>query len=155
MEEPPRRPGIYALIIEVPSPLRVKVGSLGAQLFSQGCYVYIGSAKGPGGLRARVLRHLSAEKRVKWHIDYLLTSGARVFAAVYAEERGEPECVLTPLLEERGFKHWVPGFGSSDCKRGCRSHLLACPLPCPECLGKVEEVFRVLGLKPKTMVVKN
>ena len=36
-----------------------------------GQYAYVGSAHGPGGLRARVGRHLRTEKSLQWHIDYL------------------------------------------------------------------------------------
>jgi len=36
-----------------------------------GYYIYIGSAFGPGGVRARMLRHLRADKPKHWHIDYL------------------------------------------------------------------------------------
>ncbi len=37
----------------------------------KGYYFYIGSAFGPGGIRARVGRHLQHNKVLRWHIDYL------------------------------------------------------------------------------------
>ena len=43
----------------------------GKLTLAAGQYAYVGSAHGPGGLRARVGRHLRAEKPLHWHIDYL------------------------------------------------------------------------------------
>ncbi len=40
-------------------------------LFNAGYYFFFGSAKGNGGLQARLLRHISMEKKKFWHIDYL------------------------------------------------------------------------------------
>jgi len=152
--KPPEAPGLYALIIEVPSTIGAKIGSLGVKRFTAGCYVYLGSAKGPGGLAARISRHVSREKKLRWHIDYLLTSGASVHAVVYAEEHVRPECILTPLLEELGFTHPVEGFGSSDCRRGCRSHLLKCPCGgCSRCLEEVVEAFKKADLEPRVLQI--
>jgi Uri superfamily endonuclease len=36
-----------------------------------GRYLYCGSAKGPGGLKARLSRHMRRGKSVRWHIDRL------------------------------------------------------------------------------------
>ena len=36
-----------------------------------GYYVYLGSALGPGGLRARIAHHQKPSLRPHWHIDYL------------------------------------------------------------------------------------
>ena len=36
-----------------------------------GYYVYLGSALGPGGLRARITHHQKLSPRPHWHIDYL------------------------------------------------------------------------------------
>ena len=38
-------------------------------MLAPGCYVYAGSARGPGGIRARVRRHLRPDKTPHWHID--------------------------------------------------------------------------------------
>ncbi len=150
----PRRPGVYALLLRVDGEAVVTVGALGRLRLRRGFYVYIGSARGPGGLAARVGRHLSEEKRVRWHIDYILAAPAvRVEAVVYAESRG-PECVLTRSLEERGFTHPAKRLGASDCKAGCKSHFLACPAASPSvCLKNVESAFRDAGLEPHVLLV--
>jgi len=36
-----------------------------------GWYVYVGSALGPGGLAAKVGRHLGGRKMCRWHTAYL------------------------------------------------------------------------------------
>ena len=62
----------YLLQVILDRDTSVRVGSLGNMDFKKGTYFYIGSAR--KGLRARVKRHLSGEKRLFWHIDYLLSS---------------------------------------------------------------------------------
>jgi Uri superfamily endonuclease len=66
-------PGTYALILENKTFRKIQVGKLGNFSFSPGWYVYTGSAFGPGGLAARVGRHVKQEKKCRWHIDYLST----------------------------------------------------------------------------------
>ncbi|GAB2179866.1 GIY-YIG nuclease family protein [Denitratisoma sp. agr-D3] len=106
----------YQLLIEVTRPLTVVVGSLGPCRFPAGRYIYTGSAK--RNLQARIARHLRQDKKLHWHIDYLLTQpGVRVAGV---RRYADAECDLNrrtpgiPLL---------PGFGASDCKAGCGSHL--------------------------------
>jgi hypothetical protein len=53
----PSRPGTYALIFTTDADLEIQVGRLGQLHVRPGVYVYVGSAHGPGGLAARVLRH--------------------------------------------------------------------------------------------------
>ena len=52
--------------------MRFTVGGLGTFDFPAGCYVYTGSPK--RNLHARVARHHSRGKRLRWHIDYLLAA---------------------------------------------------------------------------------
>jgi Uri superfamily endonuclease len=40
-----------------------------------GRYLYCGSAKGPGGLKARLSRHMRRGKSVRWHVDQLTEQG--------------------------------------------------------------------------------
>ncbi|MGI9372862.1 MAG: GIY-YIG nuclease family protein, partial [Hyphomicrobiales bacterium] len=88
---------------------------------SAGWYLYAGNAGGPGGLRARVSRHLRTEKKPRWHVDQL-TIAAETSALVFAEKN---ECgLIADLLASSQFTTPLPGFGSSDC-RACESHLLA------------------------------
>ncbi|RLE62773.1 MAG: GIY-YIG nuclease family protein, partial [Thermoprotei archaeon] len=53
----PRAAGIYVLVLLVEAPLKIHVGSLGYITITRGKYVYLGSARGPGGLLARINRH--------------------------------------------------------------------------------------------------
>jgi Uri superfamily endonuclease len=106
----------YQLTIEIGKPVQVTVGRLGAFLFPAGRYVYTGSAR--KNIEARVRRHLTGGKSKRWHVDYLL-------AAPHVRIAG----VTLSRLEECALNHGTPGvvlfpgFGSSDCIAGCRSHL--------------------------------
>ncbi len=63
MAEPPsREPGAYLLLIDLAAPLALAIPRLGVATLAPGRYVYGGSAYGPGGLRARIGRHLRADK---------------------------------------------------------------------------------------------
>ncbi|MCP3952032.1 MAG: GIY-YIG nuclease family protein, partial [Desulfobacterales bacterium] len=63
--------GTYALVMRLARPRTIPVGRLGPVIFKPGHYVYTGSALGPGGLAARIGRHLKPSKKFHWHIDYL------------------------------------------------------------------------------------
>jgi len=106
----------YQLLIEVAEPVRVCVGRLGMCDFPAGLYVYTGSAL--RNFEARVSRHLSVTKKMHWHIDYLLAAaGVRVIEVL---RHAEAECVVNQRVD--GVVP-VKGFGASDCRAGCISHL--------------------------------
>lgn len=114
-------PGAYLLLIGVARPLSLTAPRFADTTLPAGWYVYAGSANGPGGLRARVARHLRADKRAHWHVDHL-TQGATVLALGFP---GAGECALADRLAAAPrFVAPLPGFGSSDCAR-CVSHLVA------------------------------
>lgn len=108
-------PGTYVLALELPSSADVAVGARGVISFKAGAYAYVGSAM--NGLRQRVARHLRSEKKMHWHIDYLLQE-ARV-AKVWHTVGQRRECELAAALAARFDA--VDRFGCSDCS--CRSHL--------------------------------
>lgn len=86
-----------------------------------GLYVYAGSANGPGGLKARIARHLKPDKTIRWHADRLSVAASRRLAIAVP---GEAECrLLRDLLACGRFEVPFAGFGSSDC-RVCPAHLL-------------------------------
>lgn len=115
-ERNPQPPHTYQLLIQVSTPREICVGRLGIVPFSAGYYVYTGSAR--RHLEARVTRHLSPVKTLHWHIDYLLTSsGVQVVGWRCLREA---ECAIANLT--RGLVV-ATGFGSSDCRAGCDSHL--------------------------------
>lgn len=110
-------PCTYQLLIEVDRPVWVSVGRFGRFEFAAGRYVYTGSAK--RHIEARIARHLAQEKKIRWHIDYLLAApGVRVLTV---RRLAMPECEANMSV---GGEVSVPGFGSSDCRAGCASHLM-------------------------------
>jgi Uri superfamily endonuclease len=119
LEALPALPGTYVLLMRVRHSACLTVGSLGECNLDSGWYVYVGSAQGSGGLRARIGRHLRKAERRHWHIDYL-----REVAPV--EEvwlcAGPPlECTWAQVFRKAGLAIPIAGFGSSDCR--CASHL--------------------------------
>ncbi len=119
--------GTYALFFWLESPLRIQRGRWRGQLLPEGWLVYVGSALGPGGLRARLQRHLAATKRVHWHIDAITIQHPPDAWLLLADgQRHECDWVQR-LAAHPQVRVPVPGFGSSDCRRGCPAHLLAFP----------------------------
>ena len=145
--------GAYALLIEVSSKAKLVVGALGVMEFNPGIYVYVGSALGPGGIEARVARHLKGEKRLKWHIDYLLAAeGVSVRKVIFSEAGRGDECRVVGVLKELGLKV-VDRFGACDCKMGCGGHLLHCGENLKQCEQMVVKAFEKLGLTPRVQSV--
>jgi Uri superfamily endonuclease len=110
--------GVYLLIINVQKNIALKVGALGKIDFKKGRYAYVGSAQ--NNLKKRIQRHLSGNKKKRWHIDYLLMSPhVKVESAHYKRAKKDEECKIAHMLSS--VEEPVKGFGSSDCK--CHSHL--------------------------------
>jgi Uri superfamily endonuclease len=106
----------YQLVIDVSAAVRITVGRLGSFEFPAGRYIYTGSAR--GGVEARVRRHLRRDKRLHWHVDFLLAApGVRV---VDTRRSTAAECILN---QRTAGCIVAPGFGASDCRAGCGSHL--------------------------------
>jgi Uri superfamily endonuclease len=119
--------GTYLLFFDLPEAMEVTAGRLGAVQLPAGMLVYAGSALGPGGLHARLRRHLAAEKRPHWHIDALSTRIPPTYWLALADGRHH-ECEWAQRLAAYPAATIpVPGFGSSDCKLGCRAHLVGFP----------------------------
>ena len=120
----PDAKGVYALILHLPTFQRLEIGRLGTFDFPPGYYAYIGSASGPGGLRARINYHLEADHtHPHWHIDYL-TAYARPIEVWYALGSRRLESDWVDLFEaDKGWRLWIPRFGASDYRRPRRSHL--------------------------------
>jgi len=133
--------GTYVLLAHVPYDLVLSVGELGNRSFKAGYYAYVGSAL--GGLEKRVERHMREEKKIRWHIDYLL-SRVRAVDVVVAQSEERKECAVAAELAKHLSS--IRGFGSSDCK--CESHLFYDP-DFHELLRQVLLGFKACGLKPK------
>ncbi|MGC9523845.1 MAG: GIY-YIG nuclease family protein, partial [Anaerolineae bacterium] len=72
------------------SSRQITVGALGTWRFPEGTYLYVGSAWGPGGLRARLSRHLRGSPKVRWHVDYLRAHADPI--AVWMASDARVEC---------------------------------------------------------------
>jgi sugar fermentation stimulation protein A len=98
----------------------IEVGALGSQAFLAGFYIYTGRAS--RSLGKRIARHRRTEKKLRWHIDYLLQQAQVADVGVYQGKAAE-ECSInceTARVLQAMFP--VKGFGSSDCR--CMSHLM-------------------------------
>ncbi|MCX7898064.1 MAG: GIY-YIG nuclease family protein [Rhodocyclaceae bacterium] len=104
------------MLIAVAQPQRLTIGRLGVFAFPAGRYVYTGSAR--RGLENRIARHLQREKRLYWHIDFLLV--APHVSVLEVRRSAMPECCLNQRTPGCIL---VPGFGATDCRDGCVSHL--------------------------------
>jgi Uri superfamily endonuclease len=118
VDEAPSLPGAYMIAIELAEPVVVTLCGRAAINLPAGCYLYCGSAKGPGGLKARLSRHFRRGKSVRWHIDQLTERGSVIGSWIFP---GGDECELVRRFSQLPIP--IPGFGSSDCAV-CRSHLL-------------------------------
>ena len=123
--------GVYTLLLFLSKKVTVEIGMLGKQRFPMGYCSYTGSAfgKGSSNLKHRIARHLRREKRKFWHIDYLLANeNVSVEAVVAAKTNENIECNLNHYMKNiMGAEVPVRGFGASDCRKNCASHLLYFP----------------------------
>lgn len=127
MVDLPDLPGTYAVSFMLPEAVKVSIGRLGSFHFPSGLYVYLGSAQGPGGLRARLGRHLKGNGVTRWHIDYLRPY-LKIKAVGYLPGSANLECDWSQSLAALPSARLpAPGFGASDCVRGCPTHLVAFP----------------------------
>ncbi|MGZ7069104.1 MAG: GIY-YIG nuclease family protein [Methanobacterium sp.] len=108
----------YCLLIKLNKKSIIKVGKFGKLNFKKGFYVYVGSAL--NSIDARIKRHLKNDKKLFWHIDYLLNTSNTSVKKVILERSGEKwECDVAGQISKKGIQ--ITNFGSSDCK--CDSHL--------------------------------
>jgi Uri superfamily endonuclease len=146
--------GSYILLIFVRENLWFKPGSLQRVRLPPGCYVYVGSAIGPGGFEKRVLIHLRKTKKARWHIDYLTrlrnveVRGAFYIPLLNGESR------LTRILSSLGFVKMVKGFGATD-SPGDFSHLLLSKQGLRKTVERIESGMRSNGLKSKFFSVED
>ena len=133
----PDAPGTYVLLLCGDEPTTIQINRFGTISLKAGVYAYVGSARGPGGLRARVRRHMRPVKPIHWHID-TLTALMPVTKVWFEASSERLECIWARALAGlHGISTPVPGFGSSDC--ACRSHLFAVPA------GSIHTAWEALG----------
>lgn len=111
--------GNYCLLIATKKQNNIKVGSLNEINFKKGFYIYIGSAM--NSLKPRIYRHLSNDKKLHWHVDYLLMNeNTAIKEVIFNIGEEKIECELANFISKSGEK--IEKFGSSDCN--CDSHLI-------------------------------
>ena len=87
--------------------------------FKKGDYLYIGSAK--GCLETRLRRHLRKDKKIYWHIDYLLENKRAKILQIWTVDK-KMECQTAEVFYQDPTTEIIKkGYGSSDCK--CLTHL--------------------------------
>ncbi len=106
----------YQLTIRLTADARIAIGRFGTCLFPAGDYIYTGSAR--RNLEARIARHCSKDKKLRWHIDYLLASPEA--SIVHIERFTQTECTIN---RQQAGRILFKGLGASDCHAGCGSHL--------------------------------
>ncbi|MFO7835369.1 MAG: GIY-YIG nuclease family protein [Candidatus Thorarchaeota archaeon] len=142
--------GVYALIIQISKQLTLTTGGLGKLTLEKGAYVYVGSALGIGStsLENRLGRHFSDTKTIHWHIDYLLDMDVEIESAVWARTDETMECDLAQSIKSSDdFEQGPPGFGASDCKRNCGTHLFR-QTTNQSTADILDRIFKKLGLQP-------
>jgi Uri superfamily endonuclease len=115
-----RERGTYALILRCRTQAQIRVGRRGLLDVRTGYYVYVGSAFGPGGVKARVSRHVREKTAKHWHIDFLRDVAAPVAVWCSYGSRDLEHHWARVLCGLPGAVQ-VPGFGCTDC--ACETHL--------------------------------
>ena len=115
------QPGTYALIFSASSFRQIEIGKLGTIDLIPGFYIYVGSAFGSGGLKARIDHHRKRSGRPHWHLDYL-GPFVNLIEIWYTYDPVHREHQWARIISStRGTSVPLDGFGSSDCR--CRAHL--------------------------------
>ncbi len=115
--------GSYLLRFDLDTPATLTVGRLGMVSLPAGTLLYVGSAFGPGGVAARVGRHVAGRGRPHWHVDRLRAlAPVREVWFSHAGTRLE-HAWAAALLALPAARLPVPCFGASDCR--CPAHLVA------------------------------
>ena len=130
--------GSYILLFQAPEDFIARVGKLGRFSFRQGAYAYCGSAFGPGGLKARIDRHIRIRKKKHWHIDYVRPRLS--LEKIIVSPTAQDECRWSSEMIKTGFEIPVNKLGSSDCH--CRGHFFF-----TQCLGELIERVRTFGVE--------
>ncbi len=113
--------GTYVLLLHLPARRVLRVGALGPVTFSRGHYAYVGSARGPGGLRGRLQHHLRRGETPHWHVDYFRAVAAvrRVWFRVGEEDLEHAWSKVLGALP--GATVPARRLGATDCR--CPAHL--------------------------------
>jgi len=133
--------GSYVLLMKLSGEQTITVGSLSNVRFLRGYYAYVGSAL--GGVKSRLSRHLNQNKKLHWHIDYLLQK-ASITDIIIVESENKVECAIAQALCSQFDS--IPGFGASDCH--CHSHLFF-TAEGRQMKSTIMETLKSLSIKPR------
>lgn len=115
--------GSYQLLFYLHRDKKIAVGSLGELNFNKGYYIYTGTHKRT--LIQRVERHLSVNKKLHWHSDYITLDPDFQIQGVILYPGNVSECSINQyFLKSCKASIMQFGFGNSDCQNNCGSHLL-------------------------------
>lgn len=117
----PFQAGTYVLLTRLVKEVTLTIGRLGPIVFKPGFYAYVGSAFGPGGLAARVGRHLSSAPKQRWHLDYLKPHVRPLQIWINTHPIVLEHTWADAFLAKPRLCFAIERFGCSDCS--CRSHL--------------------------------
>ena len=138
--------GNYIIIFRLEERTRQNLHRFGNVELIPGYYFYCGSAHGSGGLKSRITRHLTKSSKKFWHIDYIkgYLFPTEVWYQVSLEKN---ECSFCRTFHDQmGGEIPIKGFGSSDCRNKCGSHLVRFPLG-----SNLDHLFNTLNSKFKGM----
>ena len=124
MHEIPSKKGNYILVFRLEERTRQNMCRFNNVFLAPGYYLYCGSAHGNGGLKGRIMRHLTRSFKKFWHIDFLkeCLHPLEVWYQISSEKN---ECSFHKILHNLiGGEIPIKGFGSSDCRNKCESHLV-------------------------------
>jgi Uri superfamily endonuclease len=111
------------LVLTCPREVTIEVGRLGDVTVPAGVVVYVGSAFGPGGLGARLRRHVVGSGPLRWHVDRLRGVATPVGAFVACGDRVLEHVWARAFRTRPGAGLVAPHFGASDCD--CAAHLFS------------------------------
>ena len=128
--------GTYILLIKLAKTQKIQPGKLPEAKYKKGIYLYVGRAR--KGLRARIRRHVRSQKKIFWHVDYLLQKA--MIEAIWIRENFFNECLTASKIQDFRPAAATPleGFGSSDCC--CPSHLFYSSLSTKELISLQNEL---------------
>jgi len=107
--------GSYVLILENKNNFTMKIGKIGNILFKKGYYLYTGSAL--NSLEKRIKRHFSRNKKIFWHIDYIVPYKMKikkVYLIRHNKEIRKEEELASKFLKISDS--YIKGFGATDSK---------------------------------------
>ena len=116
----PALAGTYLLVFESEVDITLTVGRCGRLCLQPGFYLYIGSAFGPGGLRARVKHHHAISPRPHWHLDYIRPQLKPLQVWYSTTDKRLEHAWADAMVYTMRMQIPLSGLGSSDCQ--CESH---------------------------------